>query len=151
MFGPTFARMDNLSKENAIIIHEEGKTDPEGEVFFENIFNSLRLKISKCSFSEHDELMAYSLSIPFASSLVFGSVMKQHDAPGTTFKKHIDIAHGLLSEDDYLLTEILFNRNTPIQLTRMIEKLQELQSITADRDTNRMKQYLNNVRKNLNH
>ena len=33
--------------------------------------------------------------------------MKHQEAPGTTFKKHMAIAKGLLSEDDYLLQEIL--------------------------------------------
>jgi prephenate dehydrogenase len=61
------------------------------------------------SFREHDETIAYSLSVPFASTLVFASVMKHQKAPGTTFKRHMDIARGLLSEDDFLLTEILFN------------------------------------------
>ncbi len=149
MFGPTFARMDNLSKENAIVIHEEGKTDAEGELFFHSIFNLLRLNISEYSFAQHDELMAYSLSIPFASSLVFGAVMKSQDAPGTTFKKHIDIANGLLSEDDYLLTEILFNKNTSLQLSRIIEKLQQLEEITSKRDAEGMALYLNMVRENL--
>ena len=39
--------------------------------------------------------------------------MKHQEAPGTTFKKHMAIAKGLLSEDDYLLQEILFNPRTP--------------------------------------
>lgn len=38
--------------------------------------------------------------------------MKHQEAPGTTFKKHMAIAKGLLSEDDYLLQEILFNPRT---------------------------------------
>ena len=54
-------------------------------------------------------MVAYSLGIPFASTLVFAAIMKHQDAPGTTFKRHMKIARGLLSEDDYLLTEILFN------------------------------------------
>lgn len=42
--------------------------------------------------------------------------MKHQEAPGTTFKKHMAIAKGLLSEDDYLLQEILFNPRTPSQV-----------------------------------
>ena len=36
-----------------------------------------------------------SLSVPFASTLVFGSAMEPQSAPGTTFKRHLAIAHGL--------------------------------------------------------
>ena len=40
--------------------------------------------------------MAYSLSIPFVSTFVFAAVMKHQDAPGTTFKRHMKIAKGVL-------------------------------------------------------
>ncbi|MDR0547299.1 MAG: prephenate dehydrogenase/arogenate dehydrogenase family protein, partial [Dysgonamonadaceae bacterium] len=116
MFGPTFANLGNLSSENAIIISESNHL---GKVFFRDLYNSLKLNIFEYSFDEHDETVAYSLSIPFASTLVFASVMKPQEAPGTTFKKHMNIARGLLSEDDYLLTEILFNPRTPEQLGKI--------------------------------
>ena len=105
MFGPTFASLSNLSNENAIIISEG---DHLGKAFFRNLYNSLHLNISEYTFEQHDETIAYSLSIPFASTLAFGSVMRHQDAPGTTFKRHMAIARGLMSEDDYLLQEILF-------------------------------------------
>ena len=101
------------------------------------------------SFREHDETIAYSLSIPFASTLVFASVMKHQDAPGTTFKKHMQIAQGLLSEDDFLLTEILFNPYTPGQLTNIREKLKELLAIIETKDSERMKAFLTGVRQNI--
>ncbi len=101
------------------------------------------------SFREHDETIAYSLSIPFASTLVFASVMKHQDAPGTTFKKHMNIAQGLLSEDDFLLTEILFNPYTPDQLVKIREKLKELLAIVQDKDIEAMKGFLAQVRKNI--
>ena len=116
MFGPTFASLSNLSNENAIIIREG---DHLGKVFFRDLYNSLHLHIEEYSFAEHDETIAYSLSIPFASTLVFASTMKHQDAPGTTFKRHMAIAQGLMSEDDYLLSEILFNPNTPAQLEQI--------------------------------
>jgi prephenate dehydrogenase len=75
--------------------------------------------------------------------------MKHQDAPGTTFKRHMAIAHGLMSEDDYLLSEILFNPNTPQQLERIQEKLSQLQQIVSQRDGDAMKQYLAQVRENL--
>ena len=94
-------------------------------------------------------MVAYSLSIPFASTLVFASIMKHQDAPGTTFKKHLAIARGLLSEDDYLLTEILFNPNTPHQLNKIINELGKLLEIVNKHDSGEMKHFLDGVRKNL--
>ena len=146
MFGPTFASLSNLSSENAIIISEG---DHLGKVFFKDLYSELHLHIEEYTFNEHDETIAYSLSIPFASTLVFAGSMKHQDAPGTTFKRHMAIAHGLMSEDDYLLSEILFNPNTPQQLERIQEKLSQLQQIVSQRDGDAMKQYLAQVRENL--
>jgi prephenate dehydrogenase len=146
MFGPTFANLSNLSSENAIIISESNHL---GKVFFRDLYNSLRLNIFEYTFKEHDDTVAYSLSIPFASTLVFASVMKHQEAPGTTFKKHMDIARGLLSEDDYLLTEILFNPLTPHQIERIQEQLSGLLEIIRNRDTDSMKAFLSQLRKKI--
>lgn len=146
MFGPTFATLDNLSNENAIIISE---SDHLGKVFFKDLYNSLHLNIFEYSFKEHDETIAYSLSIPFASTLVFAGIMKHQDAPGTTYKRHLAIAHGLMSEDDYLLSEILFNPHTISQLSLIQEKLEGLKEIIARRDSAAMQDFLNEVRSNL--
>lgn len=146
MFGPTFANLGNLQTENAILIKE---SDYLGKIFFKDLFNSLKLNICEYTFEGHDEVVAYSLSIPFASTLVFGSIMKHQDAPGTTFKKHMAIARGLLSEDDYLLTEILFNPNTPSQLNKIISELTKLSGIVNKKDSTEMKRFLDGVRKNL--
>ena len=105
MFGPTFANLGQLEKENTIIISEG---DHLGKIFFKDIYSSLRLHICEYTFEEHDKVVAYSLGIPFASTMVFAATMKHQDAPGTTFKRHMKIARGLLSEDDYLLTTKLF-------------------------------------------
>ena len=102
MFGPTFANLGQLENENTIIISEG---DHLGKIFFKDLYASLRLHICEYSFEEHDKVVAYSLGIPFASTMVFAATMKHQDAPGTTFKRHMNIARGLLSEDDYLLTE----------------------------------------------
>lgn len=115
MFGPTFASLSNLQDENAIIISEG---DHLGKVFFKDLYNELHLNIREYTFKEHDEVIAYSLSIPFTSTLVFGSVMKHQDAPGTTYKRHMAIARGLMSEDDFLLTEILLIRTLWNRLAR---------------------------------
>ena len=146
MFGPTFASLSDLSSQNAIIIKE---SDHLGKVFFRDLYSHLKLNISEYTFEEHDETIAYSLSIPFASTLVFASVMKHQDAPGTTFKRHMSIAQGLLSEDDFLLTEILFNPYTPAQLEGIRSKLKELLDIVNDRDSAKMKEFLTRVRHNI--
>ena len=146
MFGPTFATLDNLSSQSAIIIAE---SDHMGKAFFKDLYGSLRLKIFEYTFEEHDETIAYSLSIPFASTLVFASVMKPQEAPGTTFKKHMDIAKGLLSEDDYLLTEILFNPHTPEQLNNIRSELKTLLDVIEKKDAQAMYAYLRKVRGNI--
>ena len=146
MFGPTFASLSNLANENAIIITEGCKT---GKDFFEQLYNRLGLHIEHYSFEEHDLTIAYSLSIPFAATLAFASVMKHQDAPGTTFKRHHQIARGLMSEDDYLLSEILFNPHTAQQLTQICNSLEQLKQIVEERDSNAMKAYLESVRSNL--
>lgn len=146
MFGPTFASLSNLANENAIIIKEG---DHLGKIFFKDLYGQLGLHIEEYSFREHDETIAYSLSIPFASTLVFASVMKHQDAPGTTFKRHMAIAKGLMSEDDYLLSEILFNPDTPAQLEKITDKLAKLKEIVEARDSVAMKKYLSDVRENL--
>lgn len=146
MFGPTFASLSNLSNENAIIISEG---DHLGKIFFRDIYSRLHLNIVEYSFEEHDQTIAYSLSIPFAATLAFAGVMKHQEAPGTTFKRHMKIARGLLSEDDYLLSEILFNPNTPQQLDRIEQKLHELRDIVERKDSAALKKYLEEVRGKL--
>lgn len=146
MFGPTFASLSNLSNENAIIISEG---DHLGKVFFKDLYQSLHLRIFEYTFEEHDDTVAYSLSIPFVSTLVFAAVMKHQDAPGTTFKRHMSIAQGLLSEDDYLLQEILFNPRTPAQVEGIRTELKRLLDIITRRDAEGMKQYLARIRGNI--
>ncbi len=146
MFGPTFANLGSLQNENTIIIKE---SDYMGKIFFKDLYSSLKLHICEYSFEEHDQVVAYSLSVPFASTLVFASIMKHQNAPGTTFKKHLAIARGLLSEDDYLLTEILFNPQTPAQIRNIIRALTELSGIIEKKDSSGMKSFLDGVRKNL--
>ena len=144
MFGPTFASLSNLSNENAIIISEGYEM---GRAFFRDLYSRLGLHIEEYTFAEHDETIAYSLSIPFASTLVFASCMKPQSAPGTTFKRHKAIADGLMSEDDYLLSEILFNPHTSAQLEKIRQKLAELRDIVDSHDSERMMRFLDDVRK----
>ena len=146
MFGPTFAHLDQLSSENAIIINEG---DYMGRIFFKDLYSSLKLNIFEYTFDEHDETVAYSLSIPFVSTFVFAAVMKHQDAPGTTFKRHMDIARGLLNEDEYLLQEILFNPRTPGQVEHIRKELKELLEIISNKDAMGMRAYLSKIRNNI--
>ena len=146
MFGPTFANLSNLSEENTIIISESNHL---GKVFFKDLYSRLHLNIFEYTFKQHDETIAYSLSIPFASTMVFASIMKHQDAPGTTFKKHMNIARGLFSEDDYLISEILFNPHTSEQLEKIQENLAHLQDIVARKDSAAMQEYLTRLRGNI--
>ncbi len=146
MFGPTFASLNNLSSESAIVISE---SDHLGKVFFKDLYRSLNLNIFEYTFDEHDDTVAYSLSIPFVSTLVFAGVMKHQEAPGTTFKKHMAIAKGLLGEDDYLLQEILFNPRTPAQVENIRRELKNLLEIISNKDGEEMKKFLKKIRENI--
>ena len=146
MFGPTFANLSNLVEENTIIISEG---DHLGKIFFKDLYGKLKLKIFEYTFDEHDKTVAYSLGIPFASTLVFTATMEHQDAPGTTFRRHMNIARGLFSEDDYLLTEILFNPRTPHQIARIQDKLSVLQDIIVHKDTEKMKEFLAELRQKI--
>lgn len=146
MFGPTFANLQQLSEENAIIISEG---DYMGRIFFKDLYQKLDLNIYEYTFEEHDKTVAYSLSIPFVSTFVFAAVMKHQDAPGTTFKRHMRIAKGVLNEDDYLLQEILFNPYTHDQVSQIRTELKELLEIIDQKDAKGMKAYLTKIRNNV--
>ena len=146
MFGPTFANLNQLSEENAIIINEG---DYMGRCFFKDVYAKLGLNIYEYSFEEHDRTVAYSLSIPFVSTFVFAAVMKPQDAPGTTFKRHMKIARGVTGEDDYLLQEILFNPYTHDQVSQIRTELKELLDIIDHKDAERMHSYITKIRENV--
>lgn len=146
MFGPTFANVRDLRDESAIIISE---SDEEGKEIFRKFYKSLNINIFEYSFKEHDETIAYSLSIPFASTMVFASIMKEQEAPGTTFKKHLNIAEGLLSEDDYLLSEILLSPHSLDQVERISQELNSLTRMLKSGDKAQLKKFFANLRSNI--
>ncbi len=146
MFGPTFANLGALSTENAIVISEG---DYMGRIFFLDLYRRLSLNVHEYTFEEHDEAMAYSLSVPFVSTFVFSAVMKHQDAPGTTFKRHLKIAKGVLSEDDTLLREILFNPRTKHHVEDIRAELKELIQIIDNRDEEELNTYLTKIRGNI--
>ncbi len=146
MFGPTFTNVEELPDENAIIIQESCM---EGTGFFQKFFTRLKLNIFEYTFKKHDRMTAYSLTLPFASTLVFASCMNTSAVPGSTFKKHKEIATGLLSEDDYLLSEILFNSYSLQQLEKVTSRLEFLKHVIKGRDIEEARKFFNSLRKNL--
>ncbi|MEW6026120.1 MAG: prephenate dehydrogenase/arogenate dehydrogenase family protein [Planctomycetota bacterium] len=146
MFGPTFARMDSLKGENAIIISE---SDKSAAALFRTFFSRYGLNISECSFDEHDKLMAYSLTLPFTSSIVFAACLNRKTVPGTTFARHYGIARGLLSEDDFLLAEVLFNQHSLAQLEKINSRLELLKHIIRARDYEEAQKFFAKLRDNL--
>jgi len=146
MFGPTFANMDSLREENAILIKG---SDSEGHAFFLRFFSKLGLRIFEYSFDEHDRMMSYSLTTPFVSSLVFAACMERDAVPGSTFARHRKIAKGLLSEDDDLIGEILFNPHSVAQIEKINGRLEYLKHIIKGRDREEMASFLSRLRKNM--
>jgi len=146
MFGPTFANVQRLADENAIIISE---SDPLGKKFFRDLFERLGLKIFEYSFDEHDRMIARSLALPFVSTMVFAACMERATVPGTTFKKHLEIARGLLSEDDYLLAEIIFGPHSLEQLERVTSRLEFLKHVIRGREFEEAKSFFAKLRKNI--
>ncbi len=146
MFGPTFANIRDLHDESAAIISE---SDPKGKEFFKALYTKLGIHIFEYDFESHDKMVAYSLATPFASTMVFASVMKHQETPGTNFKRHMIIAKGLLSEDDRLLAEIMFNPYTIRQIELINSKLSYLTHIIKQRDYDEMRKFLASLRENI--
>ncbi len=147
MFGPTFANVDDLQEENAILIAE---SDPNIKQYFRDFFDKRGLHLTEFSFKAHDQMTAYSLSLPFASTLVFAACMKNTAVPGTTFKRHLKIAKGLLSEDDHLLSEIIFNDFSLEQLENVTSRLEFLKHVIRDRDYDEARKFFDTLRHNIN-
>jgi prephenate dehydrogenase len=146
MFGPTFANIRDLHDESAAIISE---SDASGKEFFRSLYARLGIRIFEYDFEGHDKMIAYSLGTPFASTMVFAACMKRQETPGTNFKRHMTIAKGLLSEDDRLLTEIMFNPYTIRQIELINSKLSYLTHIIRQRDYEEMKKFIDSLRNNI--
>ena len=89
------------------------------------------------------------MRFPFSSTMVFAACMKEQQAPGTTFKKHFNIAEGLLSEDDYLLSEILLSPYSLEQIERIREKMGDLIEMIKARDKEQLKAFFHQLRANI--
>jgi prephenate dehydrogenase len=94
-------------------------------------------------------MIAYSLALPFASTLVFAACMERSTVPGTTFKKHLEIARGLLSEDDYLLAEVIFGPHSLEQLEKVTSRLEFLKHVIRAKDFEEVRAFFARLRQNL--
>jgi len=146
MFGPTFANMETLHDEHAIIIEE---SDQAGKKFFEDFFLALGLNIHFMNFKQHDESMSGSLSVPFMLSMLFAGNVDRRVHPGTTWEKHMQIAQGLFSEDDSLLSEVLMNPYTLDKIHWLKKALSRLQTAIEKEDKQAMLQFIHDHRSNL--
>lgn len=146
MFGPHFANLKKIVQENFIIVSE---SNAKGKAFFRSFAKSYKLRIWECSFREHDEMMAYSLTLPFAATITLSGCISGSEVPGTTFAHHLELARKLLLEDDRLLTEILFNAHSPRQLERICSQLEFLKHVIRGQDYEEMKKFLARLRKNI--
>jgi prephenate dehydrogenase len=59
------------------------------------------------------------------------------------------IAKGVLSEDDFLLQEILFNPNTPSQVENIRREMKNLLEIIEKKDAEGFKKFLTKIRENI--
>ncbi|ODN30014.1 prephenate dehydrogenase/arogenate dehydrogenase family protein [Fervidobacterium thailandense] len=148
MFGPTFASMERIHGENVIFIKG---SDEETMALFEEFFANYSMRFFYLTFEEHDEMMAYSLSVPFIASFVFASRVDNTVVPGTTFKKHLDIVTGLLNEDDKLISEILFNDFSVREIDKIAANLEYLKHIVRDRDHEELSKFLKKLRVRIGH
>ena len=146
MFGPRFANMKKIKDENIIFINE---SDAKAKSFFLQFARRYGLRTLNLSFREHDEMIAYSLSLPFASTIAFSACIKGQEVPGTTFARHMEIAHRLLLEDDNLLTEILFNPHSLKRLETICMNMEFLKHMIRSRDRDEIGKLLARLRQNI--
>jgi prephenate dehydrogenase len=81
--------------------------------------------------------------------MVFAACMKKQEVPGTTFSKHYEIARGLLSEDNYLLSEILLNPFTIEQVKSIYNRLDSVIQMIGERNTEDLHVFFDSLRKNI--
>lgn len=146
MFGPRFANMKRIKDESIIFIRE---SNARAVSFFKQFARRYNLRIWDLGFIEHDEMMAYSLSLPFAATIAFSACIKGREVPGTTFSRHLQIARKLLLEDDSLLTEILFNPYSLKRLETICMNMEFLKHVIRARDRDEIATLLARLRRNI--
>jgi prephenate dehydrogenase len=144
MFGPLD---EKLNKENAILIEE---SDSNGIEFFKKFYSEFDINLHSYTFEDHDRITAYSLSVPFVSSIVFAGCVDDKDVPGSNFNRHMKIARGLLSEDTELISEVLFNPASLKQVEKINQRLSYLTHIIKGEDKEELIKFLSQLKENIN-
>lgn len=142
MFGGSTS---HRNRENMILINE---SDPAGKEFFRAFSQQQGLRLWEYSFQEHDEMMAYSLTLPFAATISFAACIDGHEVPGTTFSRHLKIVRRLLAEDEQLLSEILFNPHSLQRLEKICQNMEYLKHVIRGRDEEEVRRLLSRLKKN---
>ena len=139
MFGPTFASTANMKGLNCIIITESAE---EGKEFFSAFFRRFGINVAEFSFSDHDKLMSKVLAVPFVATLLFAAVSEAELPGGTTYKRHIEIAEGLFSENPAVIAGILANGHNAGQVRKMMDRLKVLLPLLENQDPAAIEAYL---------
>lgn len=146
MFGALPQHAKTLAGENVVVLTAGHKSSRE---FFIDLFSSMNARVFEYDFQEHDEAMAYALSVPFALSFLFASTLKPETVPGTNFNKHLAITKGILTEDTELLAEIFLNPAVVKELDSMASKFQFLKHVITGRDGEELRGFIESLKKQL--
>jgi len=146
MFGPRTCGRRRGCRENMIIISESDQT---GKGFFHRFSTRNGFEVWEYSFADHDEMMAYSLTLPFAATIAFAACINGTEVPGTTFSRHMGIARRLLTEDEQLLSEILFNPHSVGRLEKICMNMEFLKHVIRARDQEEIHRVLSRLQKNI--
>lgn len=132
--------------ENLVIVSE---SNPAGKAFFRAFARQQNLTVWEYTFREHDEMMAYSLTLPFVLSMAFASGISGREVPGTTFSRHLGIARRLMKEDEQLIGEILFNPHSRRRLEKICNDMEFLKHVIRARDDEEVHRLLSGLKRNI--
>ena len=144
MFGPNFKNMKNLKDEEVILISESCE---EGLLYFRTLFKHTGIKVRELTFREHDELMLHSLGVPYFMAFLFSSIEDNSDVPGASYSKYKELAAKVLSEDENLLCEVLFNMGVDDRFEIVYKKTNEIRDIILNKDYKNALRLLDKVKK----
>ncbi len=136
MFGPTLAKMSDLSGKRVIIIEE---SEVSIKNWIRDTFRETGVIITEISFAEHDKEMIHSLTLPVLMTALFASEIHEADTPGTSYMKHLDLARAIFSEDPELLALILGTNGSDDLIEGVIGSAGRLLEAIRSKDKSRLK------------
>ncbi len=139
MFGPTFANVEALENENAVIITE---SDPRLKEFFRKFFARLKLNLFEYTFREHDEMMAVVLGLSHFIAIVAADTLLNSDrmprmagTSGITYRVLLTLIESVLSEDPALYASLQMNLPGVSQLEQIFQgKAQEWADLVRNKE-----------------